>query len=221
MKEILTPTENQLWHKIDFDCLDYNKYIAACDACIPAYFELLASLRAHKNYPESLKKDPSLLGQHVDRIWMGISLYFMRCKERDSDMRYLKIGIAQSVSNRLSQVQTGCPLKIMAVRYFYVGQERAARIAEKASLKSVKDYSVGGEWIGADNKKDFNEIVETAVNAASASIGSDPRMYTYNPLRNNRGKDECRDFLQRVWDRLIKESVPSDVEWVDKFERTG
>jgi hypothetical protein len=72
---------------------------------------------------------------------------------------FIKIGRTQSLSNRLSAIQTGCPHKIQ--RIFVVSSEYHEDVIGLENLLHylLKPYNTIGEWFGGD--EDFLDVFKS------------------------------------------------------------
>jgi hypothetical protein len=74
----------------------------------------------------------------------GMCVYVIGC-----DGRPTKIGIAQNVRKRLSQVQTGCPYEL-SIHYSIDCTAEDARLAERAAHRRLSAHRTSGEWFAVD-----------------------------------------------------------------------
>jgi len=79
---------------------------------------------------------------------------------RAGDTNSYKVGITQDIKNRLSQIQTGSPIKIEVVYTHEFKTIDSARIVENKVHKILSSHRLHGEWFELRTKKDVNLVTE-------------------------------------------------------------
>jgi hypothetical protein len=132
----------------------------------------------------------------------------------------MKIGIAQKVKRRLSQIQTGNPIKLEVFHSIKVDSVEQAKEIEKECHKELQRYRLNGEWFEIDvlfGKKIINEAANPEL---KKRLNEEAKIKRINELRLelSRNKEEGQfltsemsitrkhlDELHNLWMGNLKE----------------
>lgn len=92
----------------------------------------------------------------------GAFIYFVWC---DDPVGHVKIGYAQNLVGRLSEMQTGCPFPLRVVAWFHADDPKQA---EATLHYEFAAYGVRGEWFRIGPR--LEQAIELARNTIRASI---------------------------------------------------
>lgn len=131
-----------------------------CDTCPYAIVHDAKADRTNYSiwFPFFLEKWMSInnIGQcHEDQKWF---VYFV------SDSRYVKIGKGCVSNDRISQLQTGNPCRIMPLFRVYVDSEKEAFTVETYLHQIYSDYQMEGEWYDILDRLSINKWQQSIMN---------------------------------------------------------
>jgi hypothetical protein len=94
----------------------------------------------------------------------GSYVYMLVCRDGDGPV-YVKVGITDSLDNRLQQLRAGCP--VTPLQFFTLGvpNRRRARLIERRLHSFLQDWWQQGEWFCLDikDKPRFNAEISSAL----------------------------------------------------------
>jgi hypothetical protein len=93
----------------------------------------------------------------------GSYVYMLVCRDGDGPV-YVKVGITDSLDNRLQQLRSGCPVTPLQFYSIRVPHRRRARAIERSLHGFLSDWWQQGEWfcLNLDEKPKFNADLRAA-----------------------------------------------------------
>lgn len=97
-------------------------------------------------------------------------LYMFMARDGDGPM-YVKIGVSEDPFSRVTQVQTGCPIRIIRAAMMKCMSRDQARKIEKAVHVDLSPFSSSGEWFRFDwSDKAQRGALNSAIECNMASV---------------------------------------------------
>ena len=180
---------------------------------ISRFVDGMESRIAAGKVPQFIKLNPQIIGQVAHELIEGCAVYLMACRERGSEVQYIKIGLARNIKKRVEAISVGCPLEIKKVLYFCMGSYGRALKLERSLHKEFAVNRVTGEWFRFDNQQEKAEQVEKILVFVEHNMGPDFNMFLYDTaLTKDPDIKELTEFARLVWsltdDRL-------DTKWLE------
>ena len=132
--------------------------------------------------PKYLQENPFLAGQVIHQIAPCYSVYLMCCKETESHVRYVKIGMSKDINKRLSAINTDNALKVSAVYYFCVGDVEMTLRHESHMHARFDEYRYHNEWFRFDEgTKEYYGQLHQMIEEMKLLLGDDYNTFVYDP----------------------------------------
>ena len=184
-----------------------GKYAAGAEANLhhrkhyqKAFFDLLDEKCGDPELPDWLADNWHMIGNAVHRVIGCSCVYLVSCKERSGETRYIKVGKARDVKERMHGLAIGCPLKLQKALYFCViGDEKAFDLERKIHSEFAK-YRINGEWFQFDDKEAMERVAGEMVDFVRGILGDSFRMFTHDSwLDDHQHMPAIRGFIHALW----------------------
>jgi len=166
------------------------------------FFELLDEKAGSDDLPDWLIDNWGMLGNAVHQIIGCSCVYLMQCRERGSDIVYIKAGKARNVKDRMVGVSTGCPLELRKAIYFCVIGDGKAFELERAIHEAFSVHRINGEWFMFETEKEAKSAVFGIIKFAENLLGDDYHSFIHDKsLEAHEHMPGIRGFVHALWKR--------------------
>lgn len=163
--------------------------------------------------PPAVRDNPAILGQRVHDVIGGLCVYLMACPEVSGGVTHIKIGLARKVRQRVSTINSSCPLQIRKVMYFCTPGYARARALEQHMHQSFDGLRGSGEWFRIDDRDDLERAVSDMMDCATNFLADDFNYWVYDPSQEGApGLADVETFLRMVWCLTTERFSDNEIE---------
>ena len=163
--------------------------------------------------PPCMQENPLLIGQVAHDVIEGCVLYLVACEETESDVQYIKIGLARNIKKRINGLATGCPLKIKKAMYFCVGGYGRTWKLEQDTHKEFAKFRATGEWFRFKDKEEKAEQVINILNFVEKELAEDYNSFVYDrALDEDPNLATVFEFAEMIWEMTDDKFSPKWLE---------
>lgn len=178
-----------------------------------AFFASVSHKLTLGTVPPAVRDNPAILGQRVHDVIGGMCVYLMACPEVSGGVTHIKIGLARKVRQRVSTINSSCPLTIRKVMYFCTPGYARARALEQHMHQSFAALRSSGEWFRIDARDDLERSVSAMMDCATDFLEDDFNSWIYDPSQESApGLADVETFLRMVWGLTTERFLDDDME---------
>lgn len=175
------------------------------------FFALLEEKEGDPDLPDWLAENWALIGNAVHQIIDCSCVYLMICRERGSDIYYVKVGKANDVKQRMIGLSIACPLELKKAIYFPMYGDHRAFDVEKAVHREFAGHRVGGEWFQFKDGEEAKRVMGQMMGFISGMLGGGAVSFVHNQdHERHEHMSGIKGFIYALWGRAtIDERVRS------------